>query len=411
MNAQDRFPHDRTDDVLDRFLREHAEDDPARLLLSRDKWPGIDMDLAVNTLEGRRRIRTKLPSWYACEGLRYPTRLCTEQCSSEETARYKAAVAAERIFPERPFRIADLTGGLGVDCWAFAQVAEAVLYNETDPVLAAAVGHNFARLGVAATLRNRCTEPGAVADILGDFRPDVLYLDPARRAESGRKVFLLDDCRPDLLALQDELFGICPHLLIKLSPMADLTYLATRLQHVREIHVVAAGGECKELLLWMDRAYTGAGYRIVCYESGALLACDSDEEASAQGLYCSVDMLEGWLFEPGKSLTKAGLFKTICGRFGLRKLSPDAHLYITPAPDKSLGALGKLYRIVRVLPLSSSTLRQLRNEIPAGDVTARGLHLSSDELRKKLGLKSSPSVHIFGAPVDRRNYLIVTTTA
>ena len=394
---------------FDRFLREHAEDDPLRLLMARDRWPGIDVPLAAATLEGRRRIRGKLPSWYACEGLLYPTRLCTEQCSSEETARYKARLLRERIFPDRPWRIADLTGGLGVDCWAFSQEAEAVLYNEMDPVLFDAVRSNFARLGVRAEFRNACVQPGAIAAILDGFQPDVCFLDPARRAADGKKVFLLEDCRPDLLALEAELFGLCRHLLVKLSPMADISRMVAALHHVREVHVVATGGECKELLLWMDREYTEPGYRLVCYESGALLACDSGDEAAAQATYCTLDALQGWLFEPGKSLTKAGLFKSLCARLGLRKLSPDAHLYLAAEPDETLRALGHLHHIDRVLPLESRILKSLKKEIPAAEVTARGLPLSSEELRKKLGVKPSGTVHIFAAPVAGTNLLLITS--
>ena len=104
------------------FLRTHCDDDTDRLLLSRDKWPEIDMDLAVNTIIGRRRTASKLPSWSRTEGLVFPTRLCTEQCSSEETALYKASLV-RRLFGEGRPRTADLTGGIGVDSWAFAGVS------------------------------------------------------------------------------------------------------------------------------------------------------------------------------------------------------------------------------------------------------------------------------------------------
>ena len=148
------------------FILQHENDDLVRLLLSRDKYPDIDIDLAATTLEVRKKLKSKVPEWYAVPSLIYPSRLSGEQCSSSETARYKAMVAAsvrrEGVPPEtasaalRPLppqaagpsllcgrgwpqvsdstpsllRVADLTGGMGVDDWAFSQVAKEVLYNE-----------------------------------------------------------------------------------------------------------------------------------------------------------------------------------------------------------------------------------------------------------------------------------------
>ena len=119
------------------FILQHEGDDPVRLLLARDKYPDVDIDLAVTTLEVRRKLRTKVPEWYAVPSLVYPFRLSGEQCSSSETAKYKAIVCGSSL------RIADLTGGMGVDAWAFAQVAEDVLYNEMQVELAWATELNF----------------------------------------------------------------------------------------------------------------------------------------------------------------------------------------------------------------------------------------------------------------------------
>ena len=132
-------------DDFSEFITRHADDDTSRLLLSRDKFPDIDMDLAANTIEVRRKIRKKVPSWYAVPGLIYPIKLGGEQCSSENTAMYKARTASGLF--QGKFRIADLTGGLGVDSWAFSQSAETVLYNEADPALASAAERNFRTLG------------------------------------------------------------------------------------------------------------------------------------------------------------------------------------------------------------------------------------------------------------------------
>ena len=172
------------------FILQHEGDDPVRLLLARDKYPDVDIDLAVTTLEVRRKLRMKVPEWYAVPSLVYPFRLSGEQCSSSETARDKASLILglrrEGIPPET-------VGGMGVDAWAFAQVAEEVLYNEMQVELARATELNFRELGVEnVRFRNARVEPGKVREVLDGFEPDVIFLDPARRAEDGRKVFLIE---------------------------------------------------------------------------------------------------------------------------------------------------------------------------------------------------------------------------
>ena len=146
-----------------------------------------------------------------------------------------------------------------MDAWAFAQVAGEVLYSEMQVELVRATELNFRELGVEnVRFRNGRVEPGKVAEVLDGFRPDVIFLDPARRAEDGRKVFLIEECQPDVLGLLPELFEASRYVLLKLSPMADITMACKRLgSHVKEVHVVAAGGECKELLFLLDREWEG----------------------------------------------------------------------------------------------------------------------------------------------------------
>jgi hypothetical protein len=266
---------------------QHESDDPVRLLLARDKYPDVDIDLAVTTLEVRRKLRTKVPEWYAVPSLVYPFRLSGEQCSSSETARYKAKVV--RCHSERSegiWSVADLTGGMGVDAWAFAQVAGEVLYNEMQVELARATELNFKELGVDnVRFRNARVEPGKVREVLDGFEPDVIFLDPARRAEDGRKVFLIEECQPDVLGLLPELFEASRYVLLNLSPMADITMACKRLgTHVKEVHVVAAGGECKELLFLLDREWEGTPSTFVV-EGGAVMEipgqAGNDEEGQA----------------------------------------------------------------------------------------------------------------------------------
>ena len=417
------------------FILQHEGEDVARLALSRDRFASEveDFDLALHTLEARPKLRTKLPEWHALPGLRYPNRLCTEQCSSAETARYKASVAqavlestwipaktaqnAGNGVPEDVSsrkngpkcgisgtrRIADLTGGLGVDSWAFAQVAEEVLYNEMQPELAAAAEHNFRELGIGnIRVRNRELKPGNLAEVLDGFRPDLIYLDPARRAADGRKVFRLEDCRPDVLTLLPELLEASARILLKLSPMADIDLVCKQLGCVKEVHVVAAEKECKELLLLLEGGYAGPA-AVTLYESGATLQADRDVPA-----VFAAEVTPGhWLFEPGKALLKAGAFTLPC-RYGLQKLSPHTHLYIAPEPEESLRPFGKWFRIRESVSFDKRSFRELGKRYPQAEVTARDLPMGSEELRSRMGCRSGGTVHIFGVRTLAGPELIVT---
>jgi len=415
------------------FILQHEHDDPVRLLLSRDKYPDIDLDLAVTTLEVRKKLRTKVPEWYAVPSLVYPSRLSGEQCSSSETARYKAEVIhchsehsvchSERS--EGILRIADLTGGMGVDCWAFAQVAGEVLYNEKQEGLARATELNFRELGVE-NVRFSCkkVEVGKVGEVLDGFEPDVIFLDPARRAEDGRKVFLIEECQPDVLGLLPELFAASRFVLLKLSPMADITMVCKRLgEHVREVHVVAAGGECKELLFLLDREWQGNRSTFVVEDGTAMeipgqAGNDGSSQAGNDGARhgrpdrpSEVPCAGSILFEPGKALAKAGAFDLPC-RFGLTKLGQHTHLYVGEAVPAELRPFGKVFGIVEVLPLSNRTVKEAGKRWPQAEVTARNVPMTSDLLRKKLGCASGGDMHLFGVRVDAAsesgNYLIVT---
>ena len=194
---------------------------------------------------GEQKLAAKLPSW-AGVTIEVPASLNYQQCSGESAARYKASLLPDGAC------VADLTGGLGADSWAFSLRASAVWYNEREAVLLEAVKRNFAALGVSNVVFNGFDVSADSTDwqeALRAFAPDVIYLDPARRDAAGRKVFLLEDCSPDVVSLMPALLGIAPLVMVKVSPMADITMLRRRLSPwLSELHVVGADGECKELL-------------------------------------------------------------------------------------------------------------------------------------------------------------------
>ena len=376
-----------------------------------DILQGLDADRA-------QKVARKLPDWAAVDAerraagldaLEFPSALSLEQCSSSATARYKAGLVPAAT-------VLDLTGGLGVDAWAFAQAAERVVYFERNAELAAAAGRNFPRLG-ADNIEVRCEE---VTPQTGLPEADLIYADPARRDAAGRKVFLLEDCTPDILTLLPLLLRKAPAVLLKLSPMADLAMLAERLgPSLQEMHVVELDGEVKEVLCLLCRqsAPSAAEPGIVIvrlYGQGAeRILFRMSEEREADAVYAAGVQSGDVLLEPCPALLKAGAFRLPCARWGLQKLAASTHLYVLPGTETCPGVPGdrffKARRVLEVLPFGAAAFKALRRRYPRAEVTARNLPLGSDALRQKLGTAPGGDVHIFGCRLaDGRAVLIVT---
>jgi hypothetical protein len=421
---------------LTAFVQEHIGDDPTRLILDRKKWPDIDMDLAVSCIQSRRKLKGKVQEWFSNPDLIFPVGLSAEQCSSSATGIYKSGLAL-RIADGRPFRLADLTGGLGVDSWYFSKKAEQVWYHEMQEKLCTAAEHNFQSLNAENIIvRNIISTPETIDGILSEARPDIVYMDPARRGEGGKKVFLIEECTPDVLTLKEQIFRHCRHILLKLSPMADITMACSRLGTTcREVHIVATGGECKELLIWMDREWSG-DYTITAVElpSGypemdpATFSFSGSEEKIAtastrprndvmlssraeSSLSSRAESRDLFLFEPGKALMKAGCFNLLANSFGLSKLGVSTHYYVTESPDKAdeLKPYGKVYMILSVQPLDKRSIKAAGAAYPRAEVTARNIPMDTETLRKKLGVTSGDDAHIFGLKSDSLGNLLIIT--
>ena len=226
----------------DSFILRHRTDDVHRLAL--EPVPeGVDIKYCLQQIEGWQTALHKLPRWADTEGIIFPPRLSMEQCSSQHTASYKCQVV-ERLFPEPESRglMADLTGGFGVDFSFIAPLFQEAVYVEEQPSLCELARHNLPLLGLPKA--KVFTPDEAPTDI--DYT--LIYLDPSRRDMSGRKVVALEECSPNVVALQDYLLSKAETVLVKLSPMLDISLALKKLKGVREIHTIGVEGECKELL-------------------------------------------------------------------------------------------------------------------------------------------------------------------
>ena len=343
--------------------------------------------MAAELAEANRRVLAKVPEWKCLEWVEVPDMLSAEQCSSSATARYKAGLL------KGCRTIADLTGGLGVDSWAFSQVAWKVYHNEIKDSLLKATEANFKALGVTNVIFSLQYAENRIQSLP---EVDAIYLDPARRDNVGKKVFLVEDCQPDVLKLLPELFKKAPKILVKLSPMADITMLRERFgTRLKELHVISLKGEVKELLLMLTRE-DNPHTQIVATNLQDSFTFLPEEERDAAAVYpLSLNDLH-YLFEPDPALTKAGAFKLVCSRFGLTKLALSTHLYLTEKPC----SFGKNYAILDVFDWGKNAFKQCAAKYPQAEVSARNVPISSDELRSRLGVRPSADTHIFAVTID-----------
>ena len=334
-----------------------------------------------------KKISDKIPAW---EGLEVPTSLAFEQCSSQKTAEYKL-----RFIPEGAM-VADLTGGLGVDSACFCSKAAHLHYFEQDKTLFEAATRNFSKLGLDAVITAHNETVGtdtAIPDC------DIIYMDPARRNAAGRKVFKLEDCSPDVTTLMPKLWQHTGAILLKLSPMADISMLCSQLGYVKEIHVVETYGEVKELLFYMEKGYEGEPV-IHATDTIRSFTFRRSEELGTEALIAAPRCCQ-YVYLPSGALMKAGAFNSI----GLPRLSPHSHLYLSCCPNASLP--GRMYQIESILPFNSSTIKALRGRWTHADVSAHDLPIKSAELAARLSCKSGGEYHIFASPSPEGNLLLI----
>ena len=377
------------------FISTHLNDDTAELLLAAQRYQGIDVPFAVEQIEARKRLKTKLPEWYAHPDLIMGGRVPAEQCSSEMTARYKRSMIEGRS-------MCDMTGGMGVDFWYMSEGMERAIYTERNAALCEIAKHNFQLL--------KDEKHPEVEVRCGDGRElpipsvDIIYLDPARRAGDGSRVYAMEDCEPNIVEWQDELMEHAKMVLVKLSPMVDLTDVLRKLQHVTSIYIVGVKNECKEVLVkQVSLNVQGAedavqGVTIHCVDFlGERVLHDVTAFPDETDALVSEEGVKRYLYEPDVTLMKAQVFGALCHRFGVSQLEMGTHLMTSD--ELVVDFPGRIFEIEEQLPFSSKVLKGLKKEMPQANIATRNFVMTADELRKRTGIKDGGDVYLFGAKV------------
>ena len=377
------------------FITTHLTSDVNDLALKKAPI-GVDFDLALRQIAARQLLKKKVPSWSENDDLLFPVHLSVEQCSSELTAEYKANLLEGNTF-------ADLTGGLGVDCHYISQHFKSSAYVEMKPELCDLVKHNFAVLNDEIKVNNETAE-----EFLNRCEPmDCIFLDPARRDQYGRKTVSIADCTPNVVDLQDILLQKACRVMIKLSPMLDISKALNELRCVKEIHVVAVANECKELVVILESGFSGK-IRVACVNLSTnqpAVSFTLDEENESQLVLA--EGVSNYLYEPNAALMKAGCFKLLCQRFGVYKLHKNSNLYTSKHFVSDFP--GRIFEVESWAPYNKKVKQTLLSDVEKASVATRNFPLSVAELRKTLKLADGDEFFVFATTLRGENKVIIRT--
>lgn len=442
------------------FVAAHRTEDVRQLALKAKRVEGLDLPLALDQIAGWQIACKKLPQWASCEGIIYPPHISMEQCSSQFTAQYKSEIAQTLLTPAVTVRarmsdsaesdnqttksepqlsnsgesdncevemclrmsdsaesdtlvarssMVDLTGGFGVDFSYLARGFSQATYVERQRHLCDLAEHNMAALGLDQA-RIVC---GDGVEYLRQMDPvDFIYLDPARRDEHGSRTYAIEDCTPNVLELRDLLLAKSQCTLVKLSPMLDWRKAVADFDGtVREVHIVATGNECKELLLVLGQQVheEPSAPRVFCVNDNQRI--DYDSAAYTQGLRIGGKPLpeaKNYLYEPNASIMKAGCFDLVEERFGVAQVGPSSHLFVSATPVADFPGRG--FAIEAIGGMNKKDIKRLLNGTKQANIAVRNFPLTAPQLRKKLKLADGGPVYLFGTTMQGCDHVLLRTS-
>lgn len=364
------------------FIQQHLHDDPNTLMLKYTTIHGVDTRLVVDQIVGRRKAREKLPTFGTHAGIVFPPAVNLAQSSSELTAHYKCTLLKK--VPDLSFQsCADVTGGFGVDSLSLSQIFEQVHYVESNESLLHLAAHNHRALNASNIIHHHAEAKPFLSH--NDRAYDLVFVDPDRRDQGSRK-FLLQDCRPDIIQLQKIWFDRCSFVLIKTSPMLDISQALRQIDHVSRVFVVSVDNECRELLFLCQEGFSGEP-EVVASDLTHSSVTEFEFLLSGEGHQeLSITEPSVYLFEPSASVLKAGAVRSLARRFNLSKLHSNTHLLTSDVPCP--GFQGRTFKIVAI-----TKPRLLDSYFPEGkaNIIQRNSGLSVEEIKARTGLKDGGS--------------------
>ncbi len=382
------------DKEVQEFIKANRELSPSVIALRKSPFSLVTSSELASQVDGWQRSVRKLPTWAFSPNIYYPDKINLEQCSSEHTALIKQTLIRSGS------KVVDITGGFGVDSCYIAQEAELVIHCELNGRLSEIVKHNAKQLGVH-NLICLATDGIAYVQEQEDDVLDCIYVDPSRRVNHS-KVFLLEDCEPNIVGLQDLFFKKSRYVLCKLSPLMDISTALGKLHHVKYVFVVSVDGDCKELLFVQDRYFEGVAKisAIRLFADQIQIHTFTNEEEKGTLIRVSEPLL--YLYDPDVAITKSGAFKSIAKRFNFFKLHTHTHLYTSDMLDKEFPG-----RIFKIQKTQSIPAFKKNNTVTKANVATKNFPIKVEEIKKRYKIKDGGEDFLFFTTDASGNHIVI----
>lgn len=368
------------------YINANLETDLHSLLLKKSPFSEVSMQEMVQQIKGKKVAHRKFP-FLLKENIVFPPNLNLEQASSQSTAEFKAENLNGKKF-------LDLTCGFGIDAYFLSRNFEEITLVEKNPELLDLVKHNWEILNKKATFVNENLEHFLAKN---SERFDVIYLDPARRDSEKNKKFLLEDLSPNLLEIQDQLLEISSQIIIKLSPLIDISYLISVLKNVAKIQIIAVRNEVKELIVFLEKARKGDDVEISCINlesDDAEFAFQFKEEKTAVSAFSEPQQ---FLYIPNNAVLKSGAFNLISQFFNGKKLHPNTHFYTS---DKRIERFPG--RVLEINMIDSKHIRKGEKY----NIISKNYPLSPDEIKKKYKILDGGNCYLIFTQTQNRKIIL-----
>lgn len=362
------------------FIVDNLKSDITKLILKGSPFEAISVQELANQIVAKQKSEKKLPSWFSTKNIYYPPKLSIEQTSSEITANYKSnLISGESII--------DITGGFGVDCLFFSKKFKEVTHCEINDELSTIVNHNYQQLNI----KNIATFSVDGIEFLKNTNHnfDCIYIDPSRRNDVKGKVFLLKDCLPNVPKNIDFLFSKSDQILIKNSPILDVTSAINELKFVKEIHIIATNNEVKELLFLLQKDYDKEiNIKTINIQKESK---QEFEFSFNEDVFSNYSEPLTYLYEPNAAILKSGGFHQISSKLNVFKLHQHSHLYTS---TNLIDFPGRVFKIENILSYDKKKLAKILPEKKA-NITTRNFPKTVAQIRKETKIKDGGNTFIF----------------
>ena len=374
------------------FISKNLKIEITKIILKGSPFEDIESKELANQILAKKKSEKKLPTWFSCKDIYYPNKISIEQTSSELTAAFKAKIVTGNS-------IIDITGGFGVDSFYFSKHFKKVIHCEINSELSTNVKHNYQQLNAKNIETNAINGFDFLKETNDTF--DCIYIDPSRRSDVKGKVFLLKDCLPYIPPKIDFFFTKANQILIKVSPILDITNTINELKNVKSVHIVAVHNEVKELLFLLEKNYAEST-NIIAVNIGKSKTDEFSFEYQSKETSNFSEPLS-YLYEPNSAILKSGGFHQISNKYNVHKLEENSHLYTS---ENFIDFPGRAFKIVNILSYDKKKLKKQFSKSKA-NITTRNFPKTVAQIRKEINIKDGGTNYLFFTTTINKNLKVI----